>query len=184
MEALAVAEPTDAITAFKALAPSGPDRAAVIERLYPAHHHALKAGFVGHVAGKLFVRTGQMDGRLRVHNFRVDGQQNPGEMELDTLSLAHLHSAHWAQWRTALDYRLARGSQRAALGAGDRRGALHAHLSSILAAGGDAALRDFFETVCADTPAHRTRLAGEGLLRLQNLVPDAARRGVFPKFPS
>jgi hypothetical protein len=182
MEALAVADPAEPVAAFKLLSPPGPDSSAKLARLYPAHHHVLNRGFVSHVAGKLFVRTGLAGARLRIHNFRVDGQQNPGEIEPDKLSLAHLHSAHWAQWRAALDYRLARGSQRANLGAGNRRGALHDHLSTLRAAGGDAALRGFFEDVCSDTPAHRARLAAEGLLRVHDLAPSAARGRVFREF--
>jgi hypothetical protein len=182
MEALAVADPADAITAFKALAPPGPTRAAALARVYPAHHHVLNAGFVSHVAGKLFVRTGMAGGRLRIHNFRYDGAQNPGERELEALRLAHLHGTDWNRWRAALDYRLLRGSQRAGLGTGNRLGALHTHLTALLADGGDAALRDFFEEVCADTPRHRARLASESLLQLQKLARDAARTRVFRRF--
>ncbi len=44
-------------TAFKGYIPGGPDRGAIVARLYPRYGEHMNGGFLSHVQGKIFVRT-------------------------------------------------------------------------------------------------------------------------------
>ncbi len=166
--------------AFKGHIPSGPQRAAIVKRLYRTYGPYLKGGFLSHVAGKLFVRTGLTDIELRIHNMFRDGDMNPGETELTTLRLCHCHAPDWDTWRAHFQYRLAKGSYRADLpAAAPNTQSLHEVLAGIEAKSGEAGLRAFFDEVAADTPDLRTRLQAEGLLLLHDLDLDAAMARQF-----
>lgn len=171
-------------TAFKAfhLDPEARQRAA--ERVFPTYGRHLSGGFLSHVAGKLFYRTG-IDGlRAKIHNIEVDGRQNPGEAALRETELCHLHAESWEDWQRSYRYRMQRGSYRAELKPQVNRDAgglsLHALFSQIEAEAGEAGLRGFYQEVCLATPALCERLAAEGLLRRHDLRLDALRQAHFP----
>ena len=172
-------------TAFKALIPKA-DRAEVTARLYPTYGAHLRAGFLSHVAGKLFVRTGLEGVELRIHNMFVGEAQNPHSVDLGQVALCHLHARPFGQWLDSYRYRLSRGSYRAELPPARPRAegglTLHELFGALEAAGGEAALRGFFDEVCADSPSLRDRLAREGLLRHIDLELSASRRRQFPEF--
>lgn len=166
--------------AFKAHIPAGPDRARIVERLYPVYGKYLKGGFLSHVAGKLFVRTGLPAMELRIHNMFRDGEMNPGEVELNDLKLCHLHAPDWDSWKAQFQYRLAKGSYRADLpAAAPNIDSLHTLLAGIDARSGESGLRVFFEEVAADTPDLRNRLQAERLLLRHDLELDAAMARQF-----
>lgn len=175
---------------FKAFIPSGPDRDTTVERLYPTFGHHVKGGFMSHLAGKLFVRTGLGDVRnkptFKIHNVFLGNQMNPGETELDDVALCHCHAKSWDDWRAALRFRHARGSYRAELAPSrprDKGGmTLHELLSEIEADGGETGLRAFYDELCAATPRLTNALRAEGLLRECNLQLAARRRKHFQNF--
>ncbi|MFG6591653.1 glycosyltransferase family 2 protein [Sulfitobacter sp. 1A12157] len=164
-------------TAFKAFIPNGPERARIVSALYPTYGDYVKGGFLSHLAGKVFVRTGMAEVRLQIHNaFQketlIDGpEQQPG------IDLAHLHAKSWPEWLAAYRYRLEKGSYRADLAPNrprDRGGlSMHELFSMIESEGGEPGLRAFFDEVCADTPELRAALNSHGLLRLAELGLDA-----------
>ncbi|MFG6559921.1 glycosyltransferase family 2 protein [Sulfitobacter sp. 1A15299] len=164
-------------TAFKAFVPNGPERARIVSALYPTYGDYVKGGFLSHLAGKVFVRTGMAEVRLQIHNaFQketlIDGpEQQPG------IDLAHLHAKSWPEWLAAYRYRLEKGSYRADLAPNrprDRGGlSMHELFSMIESEGGEPGLRAFFDEVCADTPELRAALKSHGLLRLAELGLDA-----------
>ena len=172
-------------TAFKDFVPAGPDRARVVADLYPRYGAQLKGGFLSHLAGKVFVRTGMDEVRVQIHNaFRGDTQiaaldPQPG------IRLAHCHARSWEQWIAAYRYRLTKGSYRTELAPNrprDKGGiSVHDLFRQIEKADGEAGLRAFFEEVCADTPRLRARLAKHGLLRECTLRLDEARASHFPE---
>lgn len=102
-------------TLFKGFIPSGPDREAIVNRLYPKFGHYMRGGFLSHVAGKLFVRTGLTPMTIKIHNAFLGDEMNPGIIELEQIALCHCHAKSWDQWIAAYRYRLNRGSYRADL---------------------------------------------------------------------
>mgnify|MGYP000364415977 CR=1 FL=1 len=175
-------------TAFKGFVPPGPKRDVIVQSLYPIYGAYVKGGFMSHVAGKLFVRTGLPDVTVRIHNTFQGDTMNPAEVELEQIELAHVHIKSWATWLAAYRYRLKHGSYRAEL-APSRAQAnngmnLHALLNQIEAEAGQDGLRAFFAEVCADTPQLRARLQDHGLLRQVRLDLDAKVAQHFPNATS
>lgn len=172
---------------FKAFIPAGPERDKIVSRLYPTFGAYVKGGFMSHLAGKLFVRTGQDVGSFKIHNFvTARNDMNPGQVELDPVDLCHCHAQNWDHWIAAYRYRLNKGSYRAELAPShprDKGGmSMHELLSMIEAENGEDGLRRFHDELCADTPQLRAALSKEGLLRKCDLNLDALRRKHFPEF--
>lgn len=172
--------------AFKAFIPAGPDRSKIVERLYPRFGDYLKGGFLSHVAGKLFIRTGLAGARLRIHNVFQKNKVVSGGHELPEIDLCHLHATTWEDWQSHFRFRLEHGSYREDLKPARPREmggiTLHELLSAIETEQGIRGLQDFFDEVCHDTPELRQRLEREGLLRVYQLNLDAKRRKHFPGF--
>jgi len=184
MELLAGGDPqTEA--AFKTFVPAGKQRERTVSALYPTYGPHLKGGFLSHIAGKLFVRTG-IDGlKFRIHNAFVDGVTNPNSVEIPQMQLAHFHALDWDTWYRHFAYRLSEGSYRQSLGparARDRGGiTMHELFSLIFEEEGEAGLRAFFAEVCADTPALRARLNSHGHLHLCRFPFDTDLAKHFPQ---
>lgn len=171
-------------SAFKAIPREWPQRLKVVERLYPTYGKFLNGGFLSHVEGKLFLRTGLPDITFRIHNvFQGDGK-NPGERALTDITLCHRHANSWDQFIGKYAFRLERGSYRSELTpmrpltSGGMT--LHQLLSSIEQRDGTEGLRDFYQELFADTPEHREKLHAEGLLRICDLMLDKSRAKHFP----
>ncbi|TDE40228.1 glycosyltransferase family 2 protein [Antarcticimicrobium sediminis] len=174
-------------TLFKGFIPGGPERAATVARLYPRFGAHVKGGFLSHVAGKLFVRTGIDPLEIRIHNVFRGAEMNPGEVALATTLLLHCHAKSWEDWIAAYRYRLSHGSYRAELAPArprDKGGlTLHEVLSEIEASEGDSGLRAFYDELCVDSPALCSALDAAGLLHRCELQLDAKRQKQFPDFP-
>ncbi|QYX55605.1 glycosyltransferase family 2 protein [Roseovarius sp. SCSIO 43702] len=152
--------------------------------IYPEFGIHLNGGFLSHVAGKVFVRTGIPKVNFRIHNAFIHGVQMDREDVLKGVKLCHLHAPDFEHWQRAYRYRLEKGSYRADLkpapspdGAGLNMNAL---FSMLEADGGEEALRRFYDEVCTATPGLRTRLAEFGLLQRVDLDLDRKRAEVFP----
>lgn len=171
---------------FKGFVPAGPSREAAVERLYPNFGRHVKGGFLSHLAGKLFVRTGLGPVTVKIHNVFRDDEMNPGQAELADVALCHCHARSWEDWIAAFRYRHEKGAYRAELAPNRPREAggltLHEVLGHIEADQGEAGLRAFFDEVCAASPDLCRRLETEGLLRRCDLRLDAKRRAQFPEF--
>lgn len=173
-------------TAFKAFIPNGPDRAGTVRALYPTYGAYVKGGFLSHLAGKLFVRTGLPNVRVQIHNAFQNDEMLKGPEQHPDIDLAHLHAANWDAWIAAYRFRVAKGSYRAELAPNkprDKGGlSMHELLTTIEADDGEAGLRAFFDELCADTPQMRDKLAGFGLLKRANLGLKATLSTHFPQF--
>lgn len=173
-------------SAFKTQIPRGSDRGARAGQLYPTYGEHLLSGFLSHTQGKLFVRPGMEEGKLRIHNFFVDGAENPSQVVLPDVDLCHLHARDWDSWLSHYSYRLRQGSYRSELKPArprDKGGInLHELLSAIEAEKGTDGLRGFFEETCADSAELRARLEQEGCLRIRELRLAEKRAKHFPKF--
>lgn len=184
MEALAVAEDT-LPQAFKDYVPNGPARIPTIAQLYPTYGAYVHGGFLSHVAGKVFVRTGLDQVKIRIHNAFQKGEVFQREAESSNLRLAHLHATSWEDWQRSYPFRLEQGSYRPGL-----KPAPHAEigavtlndlLSVLTEDDGVAGLLPFFEEVCADTPDLRARLRAHDLLVEMDLALDSKLTRHFPK---
>lgn len=170
--------------AFKVFMPSGPIRAKTVRVIYPNFGPYLTGGFLSHVAGKLFVRTGMPNIQIRIHNAFQSQEMLPNPVELPGITLAHCHAKSWTAWRDAYTYRLAKGSYRAELKPAmklENGGmTLHDLFKHLEANKGEAGLRDFYDEVIGDSPDMRARLQEYGLLREVNLNLDTLMIKHFP----
>ncbi|MEY8830640.1 glycosyltransferase family 2 protein [Sedimentitalea sp. XS_ASV28] len=173
-------------TAFKLTKRLPYERAASAEQLYPTYGKYLEGGFLSHVEGKLFARTGLKDVIFRIHNLLHGDIRNPGKAVLDDTILCHCHARSWDAFMAAYKFRLERGSYRADLAPMrvERRNRMTMHqlLSLITKHYGEQGLRAFYDELHADTPDHRRRLAEQGLLHLCDLQLDQSRRKQFPSY--
>lgn len=171
----------EGVTCFKAMTNDRKARQRESEAIYPTYGTHLNGGFLSHVAGKLFVRTGHADVAFRIHNALFGDEMNPGQQELPEIELCHLHATDYAHWLAHYRYRLAQGVYRADLKPSRAGGlTMHALLTTIEESEGEAGLRAFFEEVCTATPALRARLDAHGLLRCYALDLDSKRMRHFP----
>lgn len=170
-------------TAFKACPPSKGKRDHIMQALYPTFGAHLKAGFLSHLTGKVFARTGMPDAELRIHHLYLEGERIMNDAELTQSTLCHLHTTSWEHWRDSFNYRIKSGSYRSELTsnrAHELGMTLHELLSLLHDEEGETGLRAFFDEVCADSPDLRKRLAAQGLLKTHNLDLEGARTRVFP----
>ena len=173
-------------TTFKGFVPSDGQRDATVRALYPTYGAFLKGGFLSHVAGKVFTRTGLDDVTVKIHNsFQNDQELKVADM-LPGLDLAHCHAKSWEDWHAAYRYRLEKGAYRAELGPNKPRAkggiSLHELFAQIEEEQGTDGLRAFFDEVCADTPDLQARLEAKGLLRRVNLDLNATLATHFPGY--
>ncbi len=154
---------------------------AALQDIYPTFGLHLRAGFVSHVLGKSFVRTGLTGVRFGLHHLRRDGAPVTNADELADLRVAHFHAASWPEFREKLDFRRSLGGYRAP------RSGLQMPLSEmfgfLLEDGGEAGLRRFYDEVCADTPRLRQALSDRGALVEADLELDTKVRRVFGQLP-
>lgn len=185
IEALAPEDDAEEIRYFKAMHVDLEERLAASDRVFPKFGPYLSGGFLSHVAGKMVFRAG-IGMKVKIHNCFLDDDDNPGEVAMPEVSLAHLHAESWQEWRKRFDYRLAKGSYRPDLGPppGRRKGGVNMHqlFNELIASEGEDGLRSFYLEVCAATEALRSRLQAEGLLREVSLDLDAKRGRHFPDF--
>lgn len=171
-------------TAFKKFIPNGPDRLRLVRALYPTYGEYVKGGFLSHLAGKLFIRTGLDNTRLQIHNAFQGKTALPAIDQLRGIDLAHTHAKTWEDWQASYRYRLEHGSYRDGLAPNkprDRGGlSMHDLFTMIESEDGTAGLRAFFDEVCADTPDLRDRLNAQGLLGLVDLNLNRCLATHFP----
>jgi hypothetical protein len=185
IEALASVQDDETGHWFKAFHLDPAKRRQASERCFPTYGRYLSGGFLSHVAGKLFYRTGVEKLQVKIHNVKVGEKENPGEHALPDTELCHLHAKSWEDWQRTYHYRMQMGSYRAELKPQVNRDAgglsLHQLFSMIQDDGGEVALRDFYDEVCVANPNVRARLDQEGLLRSCDLALDTLRNRHFPE---
>ena len=170
-------------TYFKAMTNERKQCQRETDAIYPTYGHHLNGGFLSHVAGKLFARTGSEEADFRIHNVVLDGVQNPEQEELLGTELCHIHAASYDHWMQNYRYRLSHGVYRAELKpnrAPELGGlTLHELLKTIEDTDGEGGLKAFYEEVCTATPELLKRLDDHGLLRNYDLELEAKRQKHF-----
>ena len=178
--------PPDGAQWFKSCARLQGRRREQTDAIYPTYGPHLNGGFLSHVAGKVFVRTGLPNISLRIHNAFRDKVMDDAPVELPETLLCHLHAPSWEDWQAAYRFRLAQGSYRESLKPAQQSGEagpnMHALLRMLEDEGGEDALRRFYDEVCVASPGLRARLAAHGALHAVTLGLDAKRRKHFPDF--
>lgn len=169
---------------FKALTPASAERHRLVEKMYPVFGRYLKTGFLSHRAGKIFVRTGKDDLKLRIHNAMLGDVRIKNEVELAEIDLAHAHAKSWEQFLASYRFRMEQGSYRSDLAPERTRhdggATLHELFQRLEADGGEHSLRAFFDEVCAATPRLTAALRDHGLLKHADLQLETRVREHFP----
>ena len=154
--------------------------------IYPTYGDHLNGGFLSHVAGKVFVRTGLPDVSLRIHNAYIERQADPDPAPLDATPLVHMHAYSWAHFHKLYHFRLSQGSYRESLKAAPMPDGIALNMNQLFSTleneGGEEAVRAFYKEVCTATPELRNRLEQVGHLHAVRLDLEAKRQRHFPDF--
>ncbi|MGH1353572.1 MAG: glycosyltransferase family 2 protein [Thalassovita sp.] len=173
-EALANPVPSET-THFKRLTLKRPERDRQAAEIYPNFGAYLNGGFLSHVQGKLFYRTGVDGLKAKIHNVLLGDDMNPRQVELSGTELLHMHAKSWPDFLASFHFRLNSGSYRSELKALQGGLSMHQLFSSIYEDGGDDGLRKFYDEVCTATPELLTRLRAHDLLSSHDLALDEKR---------
>jgi hypothetical protein len=152
--------------------------------IYPTYGDYLNGGFLSHVEGKVFARTGLNNVSFRIHNTFFDKVADPSPPELDGTKLVHLHAHSWDHWQTLYEFRMQQGSYRESLKPVPMPDGVSLNMNQVFALlqneGGQSALRRFYEEVCTATPDLRQRLDALKHLHSVRLNLDEKRAQHFP----
>ncbi|WP_170424362.1 glycosyltransferase family 2 protein [Ruegeria arenilitoris] len=169
---------------YKAHIPSGPDRSALVQSLYPNYGEFVLGGFLSHVQGKLFVRTGMEKLNFRIHNLFQNKELLPCKFELPGLELCHRHAPDWDHWMAHYAFRMDRGSYQPGMSPNVPRelGGLNKNelFSWIEEEQGPDGLRAFYDEISGADPDVRARLQEYGLIRHRPLDLDTKIAKHFP----
>ena len=175
-EALSAPTPGYMPTHFKKRI-SGAGAAQALNDAYPTFGSYLRGGFLSHVAGKVFVRTGLKDVRLKIHRLRTQGQDVTNVDTLADAYIGHLHVTDWEAFRSKLEFRKTKGSYR--VREDEPPKSVGRLLRWLEEEEGEEGLRAFFDEMCLDSSDTRARLKRNGLLLKPDFNPDAALERVF-----
>jgi len=169
---------------YKAFIPPSPERERLVASIYPNYGPFVLGGFLSHVQGKLFVRTGMKNLNYRIHNLFQNKELLPCKTELPQIELCHRHAPSWDHWMAHYRFRLERGSYQPGMVPNVRRdqGGLNMNelLSWIEAEGGEAGLRAFFDELSGADPQVRARLDKLGMILHRPLDIEAKLQKHFP----
>lgn len=159
-------------------------RTEIETRLYPTFGEYIAGGFVSHVHGKCFLRTGLGPLSFKIHRvMRGENKVGPDRI-LQGVDLCHRHFKTWENWRKSFDYRHDKGSYRSELKPSRQHedGGLSKYelFKLLIEENGEAALREFFNEVCLARPELLDGLRNRGLLRVFRLDLDEKRERLFP----
>ncbi|MCG7492884.1 glycosyltransferase family 2 protein [Thalassobius sp. Cn5-15] len=163
--------------AFKLTHLAAGHKRAVLGQIYTSFGSHLPGGFIGHISGKLILRTG-LDGlRFGIHACHWQAAQVENITNMTGSYIGHAHAASWSQFRKMLEFRLTRGSYQRA--EDNDRLQLGDVIDLVLEEGGEDALRAFYEEVNGGGPELRAALARHNMLIDQPLHLEARMIRVF-----
>ena len=170
--------------AYKQYIPRSENRLEQVSNLYPEFGQFLAGGFLSHMAGKLFVRPGNDDLKLRIHRIFVGDDVTSDSLDYPDMTVAHVHARSYDDWRAHFDFRHSVGSYRDELSPAFSRDlggmTLHEVFAALLEFEGENGLRKFFDEVVGDSPELRARLKERNLLQLHDLKLDEVLSRQFP----
>lgn len=169
---------------YKAYIPSGPNRADIVQALYPNYGAFVKGGFLSHLQGKVFARKGLPQINFRIHGLFQNGERLLCQAELPGVGLCHRHAPDWNHWLAHYRFRLERGSYQPGMtpNVPRERGGMNMNelLSWIEAEEGQDGLRAFFDEMSGADPEARARLEAHGMILHRPLHLDEKLRKHFP----
>ena len=153
---------------FRAPPEPGPQRAAIVQRLYGAQAVGLIDGVIAHSVGKCFFRTGVAGLTPKIHSGQRNGARVDRAGFSADMALLHYHAVDRDAW-------LAHVAYRAEHGAYSGRPARQAFYQTAT----EADLRAFHDAVQTAGPALLDRLAAEHLLLTAEPGLEASRDRLF-----
>lgn len=181
-EALAATVTGDLPKHFKLRTTTDGVPAQAVTDIYPKFGSYVRGGFLSHLAGKVFARTGLGDIHLAIHRLRVKGADVINTATLTDAYVGHLHAPDWDSFATKLEFRQTKGSYR--IKSDDAPKTIGTLLQYLRDEEGEAGLRQFFDEMCQDSPELRTRLKRHGLLLSPAFDPDNAVEKIFGLRPN
>jgi hypothetical protein len=176
-EALAASAPGELPSHFKLRTTAEGVPPSAVNDIYPTFGTYLRGGFLSHLAGKVFARTGLNDVRLAIHRLRVKGEDVLNTFDLENTYVGHLHAPDWDSFLAKLEFRQSKGSYR--VKSDDALKNIGHLLQYLRDEEGEEGLRTFFTEMCADSEDLRARLKQHDLLLSPKFDPDAAIERVF-----
>lgn len=176
-EALAVTEAGAMPQHFKLRSTGDGIPPSAVTDIYPTFGSYVRGGFLSHLAGKVFARTGLGEVRLAIHRLRVKGEDVRNVATLSDAVVGHLHAPDWEHFLAKLDFRQEKGSYR--VKSDDALKNIGHLLKYLRDEEGEPGLRHFFREMCEDSTELRSRLDTYGLLLTPKFDPDAAIERVF-----
>ena len=145
--------------------------------IYPTFGSYLRGGFLSHLAGKVFARTGLGEIRLAIHRLRLKGEDVLNTVTVAGAYVGHLHAPDWDSFLAKLEFRQSKGSYR--VKSDDALKNVGHLLQFLRDEEGEDGLRHFFTEMCEDSADLRARLKKHKLLLVPQFDPDAAIENVF-----
>ncbi len=169
---------------YKAHIPNSADREAIVEEIYPSYGAFVLGGFLSHVQGKLFVRSGMENLNFRIHNLFQNKKLLPCKFEVPQIELCHRHAPDWEHWIAHYKFRMDRGSYQPGMSPNVPRdqGGLNKNelLSWIEAEQGPDGLRAFYTEMSGADPDVRARLEAHSMIKHRPLNLDEKVAKHFP----
>ena len=178
----ALADDAGTPTAFKRTHLAAGVAKAKLEDIYPTFGMHLWGGFLSHVSGKVFARTGIEDARFGIHTLKYQGTEITDNQDLTSVAVAHFHAPSWEHFKQHLEFRQTKGSYRRKTDDPDKI-LLGDILDLLIEEDGEDGLRALFDEVALDTPDLRQRLSEHGMLVEHDFDLDGAVRRVFGDLP-
>ncbi len=136
--------------------------ASVLEDIYPTFGLHLRGGFISHIEGKLFVRTGVEGMRFGIHAIHWQGEPATNIEEMPGIYVGHAHAPTWQQFIADLEFRMTDGSYRKV--AGKDRFRFGDVVDFLIENEGEEGLRTLYQEVCTLTPNLAQKLGENGML--------------------
>ncbi len=158
---------------YKACATLRRRRIVETDAIYPEFGPHMNGGFLSHVEGKIFARTGLPGAAMRLHNLVLNDKPDESVLECPEIHLCHHHAPDLETWLSKLPYRRDKGAYRPDIRPNPRRDgaglSIHELLDEIERSEGMDGLCRFYNEVCRASPELCARLAQYGYLLSHNL---------------
>lgn len=179
-ELLAPTNADDPARFFKLTPRQADQPSSVREDIYPTYGLHLRGGFISHIDGKIFVRSGLKNVTIGIHSLLYQGLAATNIHTQNALRLGHAHAPSWEIFQKHLAFRLAHGSYR-------KRDNTDFRLADIIdflrETEGKNGLRHLFQEVNEATPALVAALRHHNMLLDHPLDLDQKIRDVFGSLP-
>lgn len=180
-EMLAQPDPFEGETRFKLTAKAAGARKRDLLEIYPRFGAYVPEGFLSYTGGKNIARVGLPDIRFGIHAVLHKGAKLTNGHVLPDHYVGHAHAPDWSTFQRHMAFRMAHGSYRRK---SNEKMVLNDILQVLQGEGNPDILREFFDEMCAATPARLDLLRAHDMLVTARLDLDthvARHFGPLPK---